>query len=196
MTTVITYRELDGTERPLDVDALVREGETLQSDVSEHPVEQGAPVADHVRDKLDSLVLEFVITNTPTRVPQSHMDGVGGSFRSADKAVVLSFDSQFDRVSAVERDLRRVKTAGLLWNVSTALRDYSGFAIEQIAVERADGKGGSARFTLTLRRLNFVTTSVVDVPHRRRRTRPPISRGQQPPQPPRASNLHRWFGRS
>lgn len=192
---VLRYTETDGTERTLDVDAVVREGETLQSEITEHPVERGAPVADHAYDKLDSLVLEFVITNTPTRVPESHMSGVGGSFRSSGGAVVLSFDSQFDRVREVETDLRRIKSAALLWNVSTGLRDYNEFIIEQIAIERTEGRGSSAKFTVTLRKFRFVTTSVAAVPHRQRRTRPPVSRGQQPPQPPRASVLHGWFGR-
>ena len=47
---VLRYTETDGTERTLDVDAVVREGETLQSEITEHPVERGAPVADHAYD--------------------------------------------------------------------------------------------------------------------------------------------------
>ncbi len=57
------------------LDVSVREAHGLSADVTEHPVESGADVADHIRPKQRTVTIEGVISNTPIDVPQSHMDG-------------------------------------------------------------------------------------------------------------------------
>ncbi len=190
--TSIQYTERDGTLKLLDVDALVNEGNAAISEVTENPVELGADVADHVRDKSDALTIEFVITNTPTRTVSSHANGVLGSYRDNGKgAVVLQFDAAFDRVAAVHADLLRVKRAGLLWQVSTPLRTYADFLLEQVQASRDPKTGNSAKFTLNLRRAIFVSTQFVAAPPLLPRTPPRTNNGTQPTQRPRESILHR-----
>lgn len=57
------------------LDCSVRETHTLSADVTEHPVETGADVADHIRPRARTVSIEGLISNTPIEVPQSHMDG-------------------------------------------------------------------------------------------------------------------------
>lgn len=191
MTISLKWIEANGEERLLDVDALVREGYSASSEVTKNPVERGVTVTDNIRDSDDVLTIEFVITNTPIVVPRSHFES-SGSVRPSDKASVLQFDSEFDRVRAVEADLRRIKSAALMWHITTDLREYTDFAISQIQTTKDDHTGDSCRFILTLDRVRYVSTSIAAVPHRMRRTRPQVSRGTQPVQP-RESVLHQWL---
>lgn len=194
MTTALQYAERDGTVHALDVDAVLHEANTAISEVSDNPVELGADVTDHIRDKSDAITIEFVISNTPTRVPTSHADGVTGAVRdNGGRGVVLSFDAQFDRVRAVREDLARVKKLGLLWRIETALRVYEDFLIEQMVVDRDATSGKSAKFTLQMRRAIFVSTRFVAVPVLQPRTRPRTRQGNQPTRPPRNPALLQGF---
>lgn len=56
-------------------DVSVRESHGLSADVTEHPVEEGADITDHIRAKPRTFSIEGLISNTPIEVPQSHMDG-------------------------------------------------------------------------------------------------------------------------
>lgn len=49
----------------LEFDAVMAETHLAQADVTEHPVEVGANISDHVRPKLRVVTTEILITNTP-----------------------------------------------------------------------------------------------------------------------------------
>lgn len=57
------YLNFDGTE--LHFDAVTNETSELSATVTEHAVEEGADVADHIRDGLDKVTLEVIVTNAP-----------------------------------------------------------------------------------------------------------------------------------
>lgn len=188
MRTKIQYQETDGTLRNLDVDAVLREGFTGISEVTENPVEGRASVTDHIRDKSRTLTLEFVVTNTPTRVPQTQNQGTTGSFRKDPDTggVVLLFNGTFDRVRDVFDELELARINRWLFTVETAQREYGELALEQVQTTRDATTGDAAVFTLTLRRITFAETRAAAVP-RLRRQRPVVSQGAQPIRPPRDS---------
>lgn len=68
----------------LSFDGTVRELHSSQLVVTEHPVEKGANVSDHVRKQLAHLVCEAMITNHPIKMPTSGMGGVGGGVSGRD----------------------------------------------------------------------------------------------------------------
>lgn len=59
----------------LTLDAVTTERHTLTQNVTEHPVEQGASLVDHIRPLPVAISLEGVITNTPLYLPPDHTDG-------------------------------------------------------------------------------------------------------------------------
>jgi hypothetical protein len=188
MSYSLTFVDTDGTSKMLDVDAVTREGSTSVAEITENPIESGAVVTDHIRVKPDTLTLEFKITNTPIRQPQSHMNGVTSSVgQSANgNASVLTWSGAFNRVVAVEADLLRIQAAGLLWTITSDIRVYSNFLLEQIQANKDDSTGDSADFILSFKLARFVDTRVTNIPQLRR-VRPQIPAGQQPTQPPRNS---------
>ena len=68
-----------GTLVTIEFDATPREQHTASATPTEHPVEKGPNVSDHVRPELDKLTVDVHVTNTPTRVPGSNLDGARGS---------------------------------------------------------------------------------------------------------------------
>lgn len=192
MTRALVYY-LEGNDLKLvAADAVMREGTTSSSEVTDNPVEEGANVTDNVRDKDDRLTLELTITNTPIDVPASHMSGVTGTTRDDGKgAVVLQFTGEFNRRRAVYDDLQRVRKLALRFSIETDLRDYEDFVIESISGDRDATSGSGVKITLQMKRIRFVTTRIVAVPQRLRRTLAPIPLGAHPPVPAREGLAHR-----
>jgi hypothetical protein len=62
----------------IEFDVLISETHTLASTVTDHPVEKGAPVTDHVRAKPREIAFQAFVTNFPIRVPGSNLDGTKG----------------------------------------------------------------------------------------------------------------------
>lgn len=60
-----TYLEFAG--QPLYFDAVTNEATKHAAKVTEHPVEDGANVSDHIRDELDTVTLEVFVTNQPIK---------------------------------------------------------------------------------------------------------------------------------
>lgn len=59
------FLSFDGVD--LHFDAVTSEQVTHQATVTEHNVEEGANIADHIRDGLDEITLELCVTNQPIR---------------------------------------------------------------------------------------------------------------------------------
>jgi len=54
-----------GEERLLRFDAILAEHHSLKATATEHPVEKGVDLTDHIRKNLDELTLEVFVTNAP-----------------------------------------------------------------------------------------------------------------------------------
>jgi hypothetical protein len=65
VSAYLTWIPKSGRAKSLYFDAVTDEGQTLTSTVTEHPVEEGPNVADHLRKDLDSVTLEVFVSNSP-----------------------------------------------------------------------------------------------------------------------------------
>ncbi len=66
MATIIQYVDAaSGEQRVIDFDVITGEDHQISSTVSEHPVEEGANVSDHVRPNLSRLTVKGVASQTP-----------------------------------------------------------------------------------------------------------------------------------
>lgn len=66
MSTVITWTDDAGAVVSMVFDVDNQETHEFSTQITEHPVEQGADVADHVRDELESFRLEGYVSDSPT----------------------------------------------------------------------------------------------------------------------------------
>ncbi len=192
---LIKWSENNGPEQTLDFDCSVNEGYESAAEVTEHAVERGANVTDHVRPKNDTISLECVITNTPLDNPTFGLDGATGSVGSHSlevggkkfNAQTWGFSQAFDRVARADTQLRALKSAGQVLTViahgshpARIVRTISDAVITRYKWDRAAESGNSLMITLELSRIRIATTQRVDAVPRRRSGRQQQARGTQP----------------
>jgi hypothetical protein len=161
----IVYRP-DGTSiDALRLDAALRETHTHEAEATEHPVEKGANITDHIRQKPDGLTIEGVFTNT-----QLSEDGVTRAIETGgvifETTVLADEESRAGAVGYAEacyRKLVEAKEAGKLVSVVTGLRSYDNMAITSITVPRDATIGDAVQFTIVLKQIIIVSTRLTKV---------------------------------
>lgn len=79
-----------GQTYTLTLDATVRESHVGESTVTDHPVERGSNVADHIRPDPDTLTMDAQISNTPHFLPVDHMGAVQWPVEKEIKGAVVT----------------------------------------------------------------------------------------------------------
>lgn len=168
--------------------------------VTEHPVEQGAPLNDHVRPGTGSVTFEGLISNDPLGQPVSETGGVRWT-PQAGKVVVggaeyaptaLRPDGPVDRAARFDQRLQDLIRGGTLVTITTAMRTLDNMALVSFKVHRDATTGNALPFTLEARRLRIVRSQTVSVTPVRR-ARDTQSRGNQPASEPLESDLVQLF---
>lgn len=172
----ITFEEPAGSGQlqAIAFDATTRETHESTATATEHPVELGVDVTDHVRKDLDTLELQVVVSNTPVRAAATQMDGVAGLTGSVEivnalglelaKAQVLIFSGEFDRTRAVYEELTRIQREGIIVGVITSLREYENMVILRVSPIRTATDGNSLVATVSLREIRVVESEIVEAP--------------------------------
>lgn len=139
VVTILAARGLDSLDS-IAWDATLSETHTRENDITDHQVEDGGNVSDHIRAKPRRLTIDAVISDTPTST------GVLDPGRA--KLLVERLDKLAD---------------GQTFTVTTGLRDYDSMAIEALEVPRASGSGKALRVVLRLKQIRIVRTKVISL---------------------------------
>ncbi len=189
--TSITWILASGQLQSIDLDATVRQAHESSATATEHTVERGANVSDHVRANLDRITLEVVVSNQPITVPKTQMDGIGraaGGLEIVDgftgitlaQANVLVFDSDFDRVRTIYDLLLDLKSSGEIVSIITTLREYEDMVLLRVSPVREAATGDALVATVEARQINVVDSEVVQAPEPvQTRDAAPTNRGRQ-----------------
>ncbi len=134
------------------VDCTLSEGHSRELEITEHPVEDGANIADHARLKPDALSLEVVLSNT-----------------------VIAGPADPGRAEEAYAQLRLLQEQRKLITVVTSLRVYENMMLTLLSTPRSAKEGNAIRCQVTLRNIRLVQnkTTVVTV------TREPIAKKKQ-----------------
>ena len=123
---------------------------------TEHPIEDGAAVTDHVRPGLRNVTLDVLVSAHPT----------GESF--------------VDPSEEARSTLSRLCAEGIEVSVDTAVGSWDSMLLVRIDEQRSGDRGDGYRATLTLREIRRVATSEVEAPAPRvERGRRTTDRGDQ-----------------
>lgn len=154
---------LEATYEDLIIDAAEGERHDASAEPTEHPVEEGAAISDHVQPNLDRLSLECVVSNYPTGRVLDRITDAGG-----------------DRALNTWQQLRTLMHSGTRVDIETSLRLYEGMVIKAVSAPRDAKSGQALRFTLDAQELRTVTTEEVEAPApREERGRQQMDRGRQ-----------------
>jgi len=168
----------------VEIDASSLLGFEATAEVTEHPVESGPAVADHIRPMNGTVSVEGVITNHPVTLPATQMNGVTlapGTVTLPDgsRATVQRFSADFDRVRACDEVFQSLVEGGVRVALSTALRTADSLAVSRYRAERNGETGESVKVTLELKKVRLATTARAPVPAVRR-AQVRLDRGAQP----------------
>lgn len=105
------------------LDANIAEEHQLEADVTEHPVERGADMTDHIRTKQDVVTLESIVSNTP----------LGEVARLRALGALPTEDAL-----ALLRDIRKTKR---IVTIDTTLGRYENMAMQSLHIPRNAGIG-------------------------------------------------------
>src|SRR5882724_7834184 len=130
----------------ITVDATIQETHALEADITEHPVEQGANITDHIRPKLKRYTIDGIISNTPIG-PTGELSDSLHTGALALGVTLPSFPTSYDvdlarsagattRAKASFEKLIALLDAGQVITIHTPLKDYPSMALETVNVVR------------------------------------------------------------
>jgi len=152
--TRVSLRRQDDPFELVEVEATLEEVHTGSAETTDHPVEDGADITDHIRRNPDELKLKAVFSNYPVLLL--------ASFR-ADPAIPGGDPAR--RAEDAYKWLREVKDQGLLLEVTTTLREpYVNMAVVGMNVVRDKDRRNVLEVDLNLREIIIATTEQVAAP--------------------------------
>lgn len=168
----------------VELDAVSLLGFESAAEVTEHPVETGPSVGDHIRPMNGTVTLEGIITDAPIVLPSTQAQGVSVasgtvSLPGGGTAVAQRFSGTINRVRLCDETLRELVEAGALVTLTSGLRTVDSLAITRYAPERNADTGNSMKVTMAFKRVRIATTARAPVPLVRR-AQVTLDRGAQP----------------
>lgn len=188
----LVWEDVAGNVQTLAADATLREVYTGAATVSEHAIENGSVIVDHVRQAPDRVALELYVSDSPADVPRSHLSGIRGSVQKVDvemghrvelaresdgrraaqyrkvaekaTAEVLRFDQAVGRVVRVLDELRRLKEQAILVTVYGLAVELENMVIVSVSAPQDVTDGESCTFRVELVSVRLVSSEVVEVP--------------------------------
>lgn len=152
--TLVSLRRQDDPFELMQVEATLEEVHTGAAETTDHPVEDGADITDHIRRKPDELTLKCMVSNNQL----IYLAGFRGT-------PIVPGGDPAKRAEDAYKWLREVKDQGLLLEVSTTLREtYENMAIVGMSVVRDKDKSTVLEVDLTLREIIIATTEQVAAP--------------------------------
>lgn len=128
---------------PLDL--VVKEDHSLEAVITEHPVEQGSDVVDHIRPRPRTLMLSnAVVSNTP----------IGAI--ALDPTRQLELDDGDSLAQSAYRFLERIWLESRTVVVVTDLKRYPSMALESLVVPREASAAGGLVFNARFKEVRFV----------------------------------------
>lgn len=155
------------------LDASVQETHGKSAKVTEHPVEDGSTISDHIISQPDTISINGIVSNHPLVYLASF---------NAPSPLQNDLAPASERAELAFAELERVMTAGELVDVVTTFKEYESMAIESIEVTRDAARGNSMDATIRLRQVITATIETVAVPQPETAGNQAVrSKGKKPP---------------
>jgi hypothetical protein len=168
----------------IQFDLILSENHALESQVTEHPIENGATVADHIRELPRKGSLSGLVTNFPLKttasLPTAFMEKVAAL---GNQNYLESFAAQYGYrrslgptqadYDALERPANRAFDAWTAFKalmaartpvvISTGLEKYYDAVITKVETSRESGTGDALTFRVEFQQIKIVTLTEVEI---------------------------------
>lgn len=137
----------------ISFDLLIDESHSIEFDVADHAVENGATISDHVQERLRKVSVTGLFTNHPIGEKRSGYVNEDDSInREADSVSIngqpmkdnRSRDFKLDQLKKLARERKPVRLV-------TSLEVYEKMVVEELSYDRGPDDGESIKFTVKLR---------------------------------------------
>jgi len=179
----------------LEFDVVLSEAPTTELDVTDHPIERGSDITDHLRLRPLTLDMTALVSNRPIEFLASQGIGIRGG-------------SPLERAEDAYREITRWQSEGLLLTIKTTLRTYENLILQRATPTRDAANGQVLRVSLSFREIftaetKFDKVPVTEQPQQRRRTNKGRKTKTDPAKPEveasaddRGSTLSGWVNRA
>jgi hypothetical protein len=133
------------------LDAVINEDVEHSVTVTDHPIESGSSVSDHIRDNPDTITITGIVSRTPANL--------------IDVAIATA-TLDFNRHETVWQKLRTWIKEHTLVTVTTPIKTWEHMAIQSLTRSRTADVGEVAQFTLKLREITKVYSAQALAPAR------------------------------
>lgn len=163
----------------VELDASLSESHSMSATVTEHPVEEGADIAYHIRRQPDAITISGIVSDTPLVFLAS---------AQAPSPIVDDLTRAPDRVDLAYAELQRLMNDGELVDVVTSLRTYENMALTSLSVTRDVSNGNVLNATMSLRQVVVAESEKIAAPEPKTQANAPaVDGGIQPTHTPSAS---------
>jgi hypothetical protein len=158
-------------------DATTNEQHDSTVTVTEHPIEDGATITDHIQNDPDGLQLQGIISDNPILLNVE-----------ADKEPSVPGGDPDLRVKEAYAEFLRLKEAGSLLEVTTELRNYADMVITAISVRRDKDTRHILDIGLTLFPIRKAVVEPTEAPEPIEPVhKPKRPQGRKPKKPPKTA---------
>ncbi len=155
----------------ITVDATLSEEHSTEVDVTEHPIEDGANVTDHIRPQLKLLKIDGIISNTSLGLTGPLADALGIASLATGVTLptgaiggvvdLIKTGGLLNRAQAAFQQLQELADRGQPIIIHTPLRDYASMAIKSLNIVRDPALGDGIRFLAVCREIRTVSSKTV-----------------------------------
>jgi hypothetical protein len=145
------YKVKKTTIGAIQLDASIEETHTRTNQVTDHPVEEGFNISDHIRPMPESINIKGIISNTPVVFLAS---------KFAKSPIVGDNQRTRNRVKAADDEFLRIMNNGELKDIITSLRTYKDMAVTSYVVNRSAQLGNVLSFDIQLQKVVTAKTQV------------------------------------
>ena len=148
----------------LPFDLLIDESHAMRFDISDHAVENGAAVSDHVTRRLRSVTVTGLFTNHPSN-GYDYVRETSDGYELADEVDIESDEVTpvTNRAQAGWTRLQKIALEREPVTLYTALETYVNVVITELRASRGPQDGEAVKFTMTLREVREVALSGTSV---------------------------------
>ena len=139
----------------LAIDCTVTETHTAAATVTEHPVESGANITDHIRPEPLQLSITGIVSDTPlgSKQIQRAID-IGGTSVQVTQQETPTSATGFGR--AAWSKLEEIRASGKLVKVVTRDKPYENMALVSLSVPKDARTGGAFAFSAQFKQVRIV----------------------------------------
>lgn len=172
MSTSIHWTDDAGATVALELDVAKVLTYERTAEASEHPVESGPPIADHIKLTAGQFTMEAVVSNTPVRIPTTHTRGLTRASAAVDLRVgdqiervqLQQWSGTLDRKRACHDELRALIARRRLIVLTTPLETIENLALVRVQVTEDESSGNALKVALGFSQVRVAGTARAPVP--------------------------------